>query len=184
MIMHGVLGRCMRFCHTKAVGLLVLRLTLGAFFISHGVVKFQNMDQMKLFFGSLGLPTWTATLVACSEIFSGTALVLGAFVWVAAGLITVIMGVAIWKVTSQASGGLLMGYISGWGTNLVYASAALCIAFCGAGRYSLTAWWLRRRGMKVAACRECLASHGVGHDCPDCPEEHKGGLTKESEQEA
>jgi putative oxidoreductase len=173
-MMHGILGRCWRWCHNKAVGILVLRLVLGAFFISHGLAKFQNLEQMKAFFDSLGLMPWMAILVACAEILSGTALILGAFVWVAATLISIVMAVAIWKVTSQASGPLVIGFISGWGTNLVYAAAALCIAFCGAGRYSLTAWWLRRRGLKKEACRDCMAGHGLGHDCPDCPPTHAG----------
>jgi uncharacterized membrane protein YphA (DoxX/SURF4 family) len=145
---------------------------LGAFFIAHGVSKFQNMAMMKEFFGSLGLPAWTAVLVACAEVFSGTALLLGAFVWIAAPLITIVMLVAIWKVTSKAPGNILLSFISGWGPNLIYAAAALCIAFCGAGRYSLTAWWLRRKGMQKD-CRDCKAGHGMGHDCPDCPADHQ-----------
>lgn len=170
--MHGFMGRCSRWCHNKAVGVLVLRLMLGVFFLGHGISKFQNMEMMKGFFGSLGLPPWTAIVVACAEVFSGAALVLGAFLWIAAPLITIIMLVAAWKVGAKYPGDALTTFIAGWGPNLVYAAAALCLAFCGAGRYSLTAWYLRRKGMQ-GDCRDGKASHGIGHDCPDCPPEHQ-----------
>lgn len=125
------------------------------------------------FFASIGFqnPLW-AKFVATGEVVAGAALIFGAFLWPAALFITGLMLVAIWTVTSKAPGDRLINFINGWGRETIYASAALCLAWCGAGRWSLTAWWLRRKGLRAAACRECLATHGVGHDCPDCPAEH------------
>jgi uncharacterized membrane protein YphA (DoxX/SURF4 family) len=171
-MMHGVLGRCAKTCHNKGIGLLVLRLSLGAFFVAHGTVKFQNMEMMQQFFASLGFQPWMAPLVAVVEILSGLALILGAFVWPAAVGITIIMALAVLKVTSKAQGDELTQFITGWGPNLIYAAAALCIAWCGAGRYSLTAWHLKRKGMAEGVCRDCKAGHGVGHDCSECPPSH------------
>jgi putative oxidoreductase len=168
MRMHGFAGKCWKWCHRKAVGLLVLRVALGAFFIAHGVSKFQNMAIMKEFFGSLGLWTWTAPFVGTVEILSGLALVLGAYLWPAALGITGIMVVAIWKVTGNNVYGqpFLMHFVSGWGPNLIYAAAALALAFTGAGRYSVTAWFLRRFA-REGWCRDCMDGHG----CEPAPEE-------------
>lgn len=159
-MLHGFVGKCGRWCHNKAVGLLVLRIALGAFFISHGVAKLQNMEYMKAFFASIGFPGPWATIVAIGEVLSGTAIVLGAFLWVAAPIITAIMAVAIWKVVgpNPQSQPFLLHFISAWGPNVIYAAAAWCIAFCGAGRWSLTALWLRRR---AAVCKDCMVDHGV-----------------------
>lgn len=161
----------MRWCHNKSVGLLVLRVALGAFFIAHGVSKFQSLEMMNQFFASLGFGAPWATIVATSEVAAGTAILLGAFLWPAAGLISAVMAVAIWKVTGPNPGDqpFLFHFVSGWGTNVLYAAAAICIASCGAGRWSLTNLYFRRR---AAACRDCMATHGMGHDCPGCPPEH------------
>lgn len=165
------MGRCGRWCHNKAAGLLVLRVVLGAFFIAHGVAKFQSLEMMRGFFDSIGFPGPWAAIVAASEVLAGIAILVGAFLWIAAPVLTVIMAVAIWKVTGPNPQGqpLVLHFISGWGPNLVYAAAVWCLALCGAGRWSLAAWLMRRRGM---ACRDCKAAHGMGHDCPDCPPQH------------
>jgi uncharacterized membrane protein YphA (DoxX/SURF4 family) len=172
-MMNGMWGTCRAWCHNKSIGLLLLRVALGSFFIAHGLTKFKNMDMIVRFFDSLGFhsPLW-AKFVATGEVLSGVALILGAFLWPAALFITGLMLVAIWKVTSKVPGDGLINFINGWGREAIYASAALCIAWCGAGRWSLTAWWLRRKGLKMESCRECRAAHGIGHDCPDCPSGH------------
>lgn len=170
-MMHGFMGRCLRWSHSKSLGILILRIALGSFFIAHGVSKFQNMEMMNEFFASLGFgPPW-ASIVATCEVLSGTAILLGAFLWPAALLVTSVMVVAALKVTgpNPSDQPFLLHFISGWGTNAVYAAAAICLAFCGAGRWSLTNLYFRRR---AASCRDCMAAHGHGHDCPSCPPEH------------
>ena len=187
--MNGVFGRCHRYLHNKSIGLLVLRLALGSFFLVHGISKFRSMDSVIAYFNSINLSAFWAYVVATSEVISGLALILGAFVWVAAFLITVMTVVAIYKVTGPNPLGqpFLIHYISAWGTNVIYAAAAICVAFCGSGRWSLTSWWLCRRANKICEeckgkdsadcphnmdCLECRADHGIGHNCPACPPEH------------
>ena len=173
--MHGMFGRCNKYLHNKNIGLLVLRLALGAFFVVHGISKFQSMDSVVPFFNSIGLATFWAYVVATAEIISGLALILGVFLWVAAFLLTVMTVVAIYKVTGPNPQGqtFLIHYISAWGTNVIYAAAAICVAFCGAGRWSLTALWMRRWMKKDKVCVDCRADHGIGHNCPTCPPEHQ-----------
>jgi len=170
-MLHGFIGKCGQWCRNKAAGLLVLRVVLGLFFIAHGATKLQSLEVMRGFFASIGFPGPWAAIVAVTEILSGTAFLLGAFLWPAAAAVGIVMAVAIWKVTgpNPQAQPFVLHFISAWGPNVVYAAAAFCLAFCGAGRWSLTAWWMRRKSM---GCRDCKAAHGLGHDCPDCPPHH------------
>ncbi len=189
-MLHGVFGRCGRWLHNKSIGVLVLRVALGAFFLGHGISKFQNMDIMVQFFGSIGLASYWAYITATAEVIAGISLILGIFLWLAAFLISVMSAVAIIKVTgpNPMEQTAIIHFISGWGPNVVYAAAAICLAFCGAGRWSLTALLMRRwSGTMCAECKaggktdcdhnkpcpDCRADHGIGHNCPDCPPEHR-----------
>lgn len=56
----------------------VLRIVFGLIFAMHGFAKFQNgLDNVAGFFGSLGLPSFLAYLVAILELIGGIALILG-----------------------------------------------------------------------------------------------------------
>lgn len=169
-----MLCKCNKYLHNKSVGLLLLRIALGTFFLVHGISKFQNMDSVVAYFNSIGLVAFWAYVVAVSEVIVGLALILGAFLWVAAFLLTVMTAVAIYKVTGPNPQGqtFLIHYISSWGTNVIYAAAAICVASCGAGRWSLNAWMMRRWKMNKD-CIDCRADHGMGHNCPTCPPEHQ-----------
>lgn len=160
MRMHGFVGKCWRWCHRKSVGLLVLRVALGAFFLAHGISKFQNLAIMQEFFVSIGLAAWMAPVIAAVESLAGLALILGAYLWPAALGIIGVMAVATWKVTGLNVYGQswLLHYVSGWAPNAIYAAAALALAFTGAGEYSLTAWCLKRCPV---LCRFCRMDHGI-----------------------
>lgn len=170
-MMHGFMGMCCRWCHNRALGQLLLRLALGGFFIAHGVSKFINMTDMIAVFGEWGLASYWAYIIATTELLAGLALVLGAFVWLAAALIVVEMAVAIYVVIIPNTVGqdFLPRYIFGWGQNLIYAVAALSLALSGSGKWSLTGEWLKRRGM---ACKKCRSDHGMSADCKDCETAH------------
>jgi len=83
----------------QPLGLLVMRLVLGAIMIAHGYHKVwggfhHHMD----FVGSLGLPRWLAYLSAGTEFFGGIAIVLGLLTRFFALAFVIEMAVAIWKV--------------------------------------------------------------------------------------
>jgi putative oxidoreductase len=165
-MLNGMLGKCTSWCHNKSVGLLVLRLALGSFFVAHGIAKFQNIDATVAMFGTWGISPLLTKITAAAEVLAGAAFVLGAFQWIAAAIITTVMVVAIVKVTGAPVQGQpeLLHFIFGWGPNMVYAATAVALAFCGAGRWSLTAWYMKRKGI---ACHMCKVDHG-GAGCANC----------------
>lgn len=165
-MMNGMFGKCSSWCHNKSAGLLILRLALGSFFVAHGVAKFQNMEATTAMFEQWGLSSLLTQAASWGEVLAGLAFILGAFQWVAASIIVTIMIVAVAKVTGAPVEGqpALLHFIFGWGPNMVYAAAALALAFCGAGRWSLTAWYMKRKGM---ACQMCKVDHG-GAGCVNC----------------
>lgn len=164
--MNGMFGKCSSWCHNKSAGLLILRLALGSFFVAHGLAKFQNMEATTAMFGQWGLSPALTQIASYGELIAGFTFILGAFQWVGASIIVVIMATAIAKVTGVPVEGQpkILQFIFGWGPNVVYAAAALALAFCGAGRWSLTAWYMKRKGM---ACQMCKVDHG-GVGCANC----------------
>lgn len=119
-------------------GLLLIRLGLAAVFLTHGISKFQNLDQTTAFFGMLGLSAFWVYLVATVETLGGAAMLLGYFSRFAGALLAVVMVVAIalakWK----------MGFLGGYELDLTLLLAALGIAFAGPGT------------MTVTGCKECF----------------------------
>lgn len=162
--MHGFMGRCWGWCHNKSIGLLILRLVLGAFFIGHGVAKLEGMSSTVSMFGQWGFGSVWAYAETFAEIIAGAAIALGAFMWLAAALIVIIMAVAVYVVIGPNPNGepFIFHFIFGWGPNAIYAAAAIALAFTGPGKWSLGGWWMRRRGAK---CMECKASHGMTCAC-------------------
>lgn len=147
---------CRRWSN-KHSGQLILRVVLGTFFLSHGVLKFQAMTESTIpFFASIGFPAFLAYFVAGVEVVGGIALILGIFTCLFGTLLAVIQLVAIYKVTARIpSPSLLISFAMGYGMNLVLAAAALSVAFTGPGRMSL---WHGR------CCLNCRHDQ----DCTDC----------------
>lgn len=107
-------------CTDKAgnIGLLLLRIAVGVIFIYHGWQKLTNMDMVLGMFANMGFPAaaFWAYLVAIVEFLGGIAVLLGLYTRIAAGLLAIIMLVA-----------LLVVHIKG-----PFASAELAIALLGA----------------------------------------------------
>lgn len=120
----------------KNLGLLVLRIVLGAVFIYHGVTKFQNPGMAEFVGGaasSLGLNFFSAeiwfNIVKYVEVIGGAMLILG--LW--SGLATVFL-LAIMVVAMN---------VKGWAIDkaeldMVIAGSLLALLLTGAGRYALT----------------------------------------------
>jgi putative oxidoreductase len=88
----------------QPLGLLVLRVSLGLIFFSHGYPKLAHSGAgMQEFFVQHGLPGYFVYISGVLEVFGALLLVLGLFTRVTALLLAIEMGVAIWKVHSTGS---------------------------------------------------------------------------------
>jgi putative oxidoreductase len=118
----------------QPVGLLVLRLTLGLIFFTHGYPKLAHSGAgMQGFFVEHGLPGYFVYIAGVLEVFGGILLALGLFTRGAAVLLAVEMGVAIWKVHS--TGGYLA--VHNYEFPLAMLAASFALSTVGAGRFSL-----------------------------------------------
>lgn len=117
----------------RSLGILVLRVIIGAVFFTHGLEKVQNIDGVIGFFGSIGFPAFFAYFVAWLELLGGIAIVIGISTRVAAWLLTIVMAVAILKLKV---GGPFIGQGSAE-LELVLLGGTAALGFMGAGRFSL-----------------------------------------------
>jgi len=154
---------------------------LGAFFLAHGVLKFQAMEENTIaFFAQLGFPALLAYFVAGVEVVGGVALILGVYTCTFGTLLAVIQLVAVYKVTGRVpSPSPLIAFAMGYGMNLVLAAAALAVAFTGPGRMSL--WGGRccpgcRRDKDCGDCESC-------YDCEKCDIDSRHESTNAREEE-
>ncbi|WP_421868232.1 DoxX family protein [Motiliproteus sp.] len=124
---------------------LVLRLTSGALFIAHGLMKVFvfTIPGTVGFFESLGLPGLLAYLTILAELGGGLALILGVAVRpVSLLLIPVLLG-ATW---AHAGNGWAFGNQGGgWEYPLFWALVQLAIGLLGSGAFAL------KLGNKLAA---------------------------------
>jgi putative oxidoreductase len=119
----------------QPVGLLVLRITLGIIFLSHGYPKLAHLRggaQMQGFFVEHGLPGYFLYIAGVIETFGGGLLLLGLFTRAAALLLAMEMSVAIWKVHS-AHGYLA---VNDYQFPLALGTACFALATVGAGLMS------------------------------------------------
>lgn len=117
-----------RFAYHKAMGLLLVRLATGYAFINHGWMKLQNLKGAESFFGTLGLPPGTATLIAAIEVIGGVMLALGIAPRLAALVLGIEMIVALLLVSIPRGS---------FEFELLLAASALAIFLVGAGKYCL-----------------------------------------------
>jgi putative oxidoreductase len=121
----------------QPLGLLVLRLVLGAIMVAHGYGKvFGGLHKHVELVASLGMPGWLAYLSTATEFLGGILLIVGLFTRVAALAVCIEMAVAILKVHLHAG---LLGQ-NGYQFPLALAAIAFALIFSGAGPISLD--WL------------------------------------------
>jgi putative oxidoreductase len=130
----------------RDLGMLLLRLVVGAVFIVQGWTKIQGMEATLGFFASLGLNSFWAHLVAWAELVAGIAMFVGIFTRLAAYLITIIMIVAVYMVTFK------MGFLMGYSTNLLLIAGALAVGWNNAGVMSVAG--------AVCGCGKCMMCGG------------------------
>jgi putative oxidoreductase len=118
----------------QPLGLLVLRLSLALIFFSHGYPKLAHSAAgMQSFFVEHGLPGYFVYISGVMEVFGAILLFLGLFTRGAALLLSIEMGVAIWKVHS--AGGYLA--VHNYEFPLTVLAASFGLATVGAGSLSL-----------------------------------------------
>ncbi|MFM9976290.1 MAG: DoxX family protein [Beijerinckiaceae bacterium] len=116
----------------------VLRVALGAMFLAHSVILklfIFTMPGTAQFFGTLGLPGWTAYAVFALEAVGGVMLILGVQVrWVSLILLPVLAG-ATW---AHWGNGWMFGYPNGgWEYPLYLTLLAGVQALLGEGAFAL-----------------------------------------------
>jgi putative oxidoreductase len=121
----------------KDLGILLIRLVLGAVFIYHGWAKVGNIDGTLAFFTQIGLGNLTLVyLAAYGELIGGILLVLGLWTRYVTPVLVIIMAVAIQTVHLKAGFNIMQGGYE-YALTLLVVSAGL--GMIGAGKYSVDA---------------------------------------------
>lgn len=121
----------------QPLGLLVLRLALGAVMIAHGSQKvFGGLHNFVHMVNSFGLPAWLGYVAAFVELIGGLLVLVGFFTRCASIAICIDLIVAIWKVHLHNG---LMGSPGriGYELPLALGSIAFGLIFLGGGAISL-----------------------------------------------
>ena len=120
------------------IGALILRVTLGALFLIHGIVKFQGgIENIVGWFDSIGLPGFMAYGVASLEIIGGIAIIIGLGTRFFSTLFALMMIVATIKV-KLAVGLLGNGQMAGYELDLAFLAIAIYLAINGSKVLSIS----------------------------------------------
>lgn len=123
--------------HTSALGISLLRVSLGAMWIAHALLKLlvYTLPGTAQYFASIGYPSWVAYPVFAVEIIGGLALVLGFYArQVALGLAPV-MAVVI--TVHAANGWVHTAPGGGWEYPAFLLLASLALWLAGDGAFAL-----------------------------------------------
>jgi putative oxidoreductase len=126
----------------KPLGLFVLRLALGAAFMSHGYPKISDSRHWVQMMPRMGFPGYFAYIAGVVEFFGGGLLILGLFTRGAALLLAIEMGAALAKTHIPSVG---FYAIEKYELPLVFGAAALALATTGAGLISMDAFTFESR---------------------------------------
>ncbi|MBU6953004.1 DoxX family protein [Hahella sp. HN01] len=122
---------------TAPYAALLLRLSLGAMFIAHGLLKLLVFTPAGTagFFGSLGLPGWFAYLAILAELGGGALLIIGYRTqWVALALTPILLGAIVF--VHGANGWAFSAEGGGWEYPAFLLAASLVQTLLGDGAFS------------------------------------------------
>lgn len=124
---------------SRDYGVLLLRVSLGAMFLAHGLllkVATFGLAGTAGFFESLGLPAGLAYLTVFGETVGGVLLILGVQTrWVSLALLPILLG-AVW--VHSGNGWVFSAANGGWEYPAYLAVLALAQALLGDGAYALS----------------------------------------------
>jgi putative oxidoreductase len=120
--------------YNRDFGLLLIRIGIGAAFISHGWMKLEDLHGIVGFFGTLGLPAFLAYFIAALEFVGGIAILIGVYVSIFGALLAIDMFFAIILVAGK------MAHTRGFSAmelEFVLLTVSLGLSFIGAGRHAI-----------------------------------------------
>ncbi|MEQ8396574.1 DoxX family protein [Thalassobaculum sp.] len=133
-----------------SIGALLLRLALGAMWLSHALMKIVvfTVPGFAAWLDGLGLPGFLAGPVLVLEIVGGTALILGVWPRLVAPILIPILAVAMW--THLPNGWLFTNTGGGWEYPAYLIVASIAQALIGDGA------WAARRTPSLGALRRAI----------------------------
>ena len=123
---------------TPDLGALISRVSLGVVLLMHSAylkLMVFTLPGTAAFFGSLGLPEFSAYIVFSIEVISGIALILGLHTRVFSALVIPVLAGATW--VHSGSGWLFTNTGGGWEYPLFLTAMALVQLCLGDGRFAL-----------------------------------------------
>jgi putative oxidoreductase len=117
----------------QPLGLLLLRVTLAIIFIYHGYPKLAHPAGGQQFYIQHGLPGYSLYVSGVLEVFGGALLGIGLFTRAAAVLLTIELGIILWK--TYAGGNYFA--VGSYELPLTLATACFTLATTGAGAASI-----------------------------------------------
>ena len=131
-----------KLLHRPNLGILLLRLAVGAIFVYAGYSKLINMSQTITYFGMIGFGPFWAWVASLVEFIGGILMIVGYGTQVAGILLLVTMIVAVQKTFPQS------GFTGSMGA-IMLGITSLSIAISGCGSYSACGMFHGKQ------CKEC-----------------------------
>jgi len=119
-----------RFCLSRSLGLLLIRISVGLVFLMHGWMKIHNIPMVEGMFVHFGLGSWVGDFIAWLEVIGGLAMILGILTRVFGVLFGIEMLVAVFLT------GVGRGY-QAHELEIFLMLVAFGLALAGSGKYSL-----------------------------------------------
>jgi putative oxidoreductase len=121
----------------KPLGLLVLRVVLGASFIFHGYPKLTDPQHAVKVLSAYGFPGYSTYVVGLLEVFGGGLLIAGLLTRAVALLLTVEMGLILYKTLIPSEGTRGFGHFE---MPLLVSAMAFALVTTGPGVISVDAF--------------------------------------------
>ncbi len=122
-----LVNKTSRFFYNPAFGLLLIRVSAGIIFLTHGWLKVQNLGGTVAMLGHFGIAPLLVYFISWLEVIGGVALIVG----VATRIFGFLFGIEMLVAT------LLIGFGRGIGLEFVLMLISFGIMLTGSGKYSI-----------------------------------------------